>query len=207
MMDARPKALPDPETVVATYQVVAEDFARARSRALTERRWLDRALNHAPGRDVLDIGCGPGLPIATYLAERRCRITGVDGADAMCDLYQQAVRSADVYHADMRSMDIRDRFDLLIAWDSLFHLTPDDQRAIFPVFARHARPRAVLLFTSGPEALEGSGLAAGAPVYHASLSPEGYAQALNAAGFEVLDYRLNDPDCTGHTVWMARYLG
>ncbi|HHC29994.1 MAG TPA: class I SAM-dependent methyltransferase, partial [Rhodobacterales bacterium] len=178
MMDARPTALPDPENVVATYQVVAADYARARSRALTERRWLDRALNHAPGRDVLDIGCGAGRPIATYLAERRCRMTGVDGADAMCDLYQQALPSADVYHADMRSMDIPERFDLLLAWDSLFHLTPADQQATLGVFARHARPRAVLLFTAGPQALEGAGMAAGAQVYHASLSPEGYTQAL-----------------------------
>lgn len=207
MKDARPQALPDPEAVVPTYQVVAQDFARARSRALFERRWLDRMLNHAPGRDVLDIGCGPGRPLATYLSERRCRMTGVDGAQAMCALFAQALPDAEVVEADMRGLALGRRFDILLAWDSLFHLTPTDQRAMFATFAAHARPRAVLLFTTGPEALEGSGMAAGAPVYHASLSPQGYTEALNAAGFEVLDVRLNDPDCDHHSVWMARFIG
>lgn len=206
-MDARPAALPDPENVVPTYQVVAEDFARARSRALFERRWLDRMLGHAPGRKVLDLGCGPGRPIATYLAERRCAMTGVDGAEAMCRLYAAALPAANVHRADMRGLDLGERFDILLAWDSLFHLTPADQRAMFPTLAAHARPRAVLLFTSGPEALEGKGMAAGAAVYHASLSPEGYRAALTEAGFEVLDFRPNDPDCDYHSVWMARFTG
>jgi len=207
MMDTRPIALPDPENVVPTYHVVAEDFARARTRALHERRWLDRALGFAPGRAVLDLGCGPGRPIATYLAERRCQMTGVDGAPAMCALYQQNLPLADVYKADMRGLDLGLRFDLILAWDSLFHLTPANQRAMFATLAAHARPRAVLLFTSGPDALEGAGLAAGAPVYHASLSPADYRSGLESAGFEVLDFVANDPDCDGHTVWMARYLG
>lgn len=207
MKDIRPKSLPDPEDVLPTYQAVAEDFARARSRVLYERRWLDRALGYAPGRDVLDLGCGPGRPIATYLSERRSRLTGVDGAVAMCRLYQAALPQATVYHADMRGLDLGEQFDLILAWDSLFHLRPADQRAMFATFALHARPRAVLLFTTGSEALEGSGVAAGAPVYHASLSPTGYTEALEMAGFDVEDFRLNDADCNGHSVWMARYLG
>lgn len=207
MMDARPKTLPDPENVVPTYQVVAEDFARARSGALYERRWLDRALGYAPGRKVLDLGCGPGRPIASYLAERRCRMTGVDAAQAMCALYRRAVPGAQVHHADMRGLDLEARFDLILAWDSLFHLTPSDQRAMFPTFAAHARPRTVLLFTSGSHALEGAGVAAGAPVYHASLAPAEYRTLLEDSGFELIDHRANDPDCNGHTVWMARFEG
>lgn len=207
MMDTRPTALPDPENVVPTYQVVAEDYDRARTRALFERRWLDRALGFAPGRAVLDIGCGSGRPIATYLSERRCRLTGVDGARAMCVRYQLNLPLADVYEADMRGLDLGRRFDLILAWDSLLHLTPANQRAMFATFAEHARPRAVLLFTSGPEAMEGSGMAAGAPVYHASLGPADYRAALTAAGFDVLDFVANDPDCDRHTVWMARYRG
>ncbi len=199
--------LPDPEDVVPTYQAMAEDFARARSRALVERRWLDRALAFAPGRAVLDLGCGPGRPIATYLNERRCRMTGVDGAESMCLLYQAALPEADVYHADMRGLGLDERFDLLLAWDSLFHLTPDDQRAMFAVFAAHARPRSVLMFTSGPDALEGTGKAAGAPVYHASLAPDDYRAQLEGHGFEVLSFVPEDPECDLHTVWMARYLG
>ncbi|GKY88021.1 methyltransferase [Sinisalibacter aestuarii] len=199
--------LPDPDDVLRTYEAVAQDFARARSRALFERRWLDRALGFAPGREVLDLGCGPGRPIASYLAERRCRMTGVDGAASMCALYQANVPGAVTYHEDMRGLGLGRRYDLILAWDSLFHLAPDDQRGMFATFAAHARPRTVLLFTSGPDAGEVGGQAAGLPVYHASLSPDEYRGLLAQAGFEVLDFVPEDPNCHGHTVWMARYVG
>jgi SAM-dependent methyltransferase len=207
MKDASSMTLPDPDDVLRTYETVAGDYSRARSGVLFERRWLDRALGFAPGREVLDLGCGPGRPIATYLAERRCQMTGVDGAASMCALYQANVPGAEVYHDDMRGLGLGRRYDLILAWDGLFHLAPNDQRDMFATFAAHARPRAVLLFTSGPVAGEVSGYAAGMPVYHASLSPDEYRGLLAQTGFEVLVFVPEDPDCDGHSVWMARFVG
>ncbi len=72
-----------PEDILTTYDRIARGYARSRDRTLFERGWLDRMLAHAPGRQVLDLGCGTGLPIARYLTDRRCRVTGVDGAATM----------------------------------------------------------------------------------------------------------------------------
>ncbi|MGJ8611038.1 MAG: class I SAM-dependent methyltransferase, partial [Octadecabacter sp.] len=82
------------------------------------------------------------------------------------------------------------------------------QRAMFPIFKRHAAPKAALMFTSGPAAGESWGHAAGgASIYHASLAPDDYRELLEVNGFKVLDYRPDDPDCNGHTIWLARYTG
>ena len=59
--------------------------------------------------------------------------------------------------------------DGVLAWDSFFHLRPDDQRQMFGVFARHAAPSAVLMFNSGPVYSESVGTYRGAPL---SLQPE-----------------------------------
>jgi hypothetical protein len=75
---------------------------------------------------------------------------------------------------------------------------------MFPVFARHAAPGATLLFTSGPKAGESIGDLYGNALFHASLDPEEYRNLLSEAGFTVLRYRPEDPDCGGHTVWLAR---
>jgi hypothetical protein len=40
--------------------------------------------------------------------------------------------------ADMRSLALDTRFDGILARDSYFFLTPDDQRRMSDVFARHA---------------------------------------------------------------------
>ncbi|MDF0600057.1 methyltransferase domain-containing protein [Psychromarinibacter sp. C21-152] len=193
-----------PEDVLPTYDRVARGYDASRNRTLFERRWLDRMLNFAPGRRVLDLGCGSGRPIATYLADRRCRITGVDGAPSMIALFRQNVPGAKAVRADMRGLDLEERFDAILTWDSFFHLSPGDQRAMFPVFAAHAGPRAVLMITTGHVAAEPIGRVEGEPVYHASLAPQDYADLMSAHGFEVLDYRPQDPACAGHTVWLAR---
>ncbi|MDF0598173.1 class I SAM-dependent methyltransferase [Psychromarinibacter halotolerans] len=193
-----------PEDILPTYERVARGYAASRDKTLFERRWLDRMLNFAPGRRVLDIGCGPGRPIAEYLLDRRCVVTGVDGAPAMVALFRQNLPGADCIRSDMRGLNLGRRFDALLAWDSFFHLSPGDQREMFPTFAAHAAPRAVLMFTSGPDAGEPIGRVEGEPVYHASLSPDEYRACLDAAGFDVVDFKPEDPACAGHSVWLAR---
>ncbi len=195
------------EDVLDIYQAGALDFAATRSRTLYERRWLDRALARAPGRSVLDLGCGFGLPIDSYLIDRRCTVTGVDGAGAMLRLFERALPRAEAIHADMRGLWLDRKFDLILAWNSLYHLSPDDQRAMFETFARHAHERTVLLFTSGPDAGEGVGIVGGRPLYHASLSPQEYRGHFAENGFEEVDFVPEDPDCQGHSIWMARYVG
>jgi hypothetical protein len=63
------------------------------------------------------------------------------------------------------------------------------------------------MFTSGPHHGEAIGEFAGEKLYHASLAPEEYRALLDRSGFDVVDFRADDPDCAGHTVWLARRRG
>jgi len=200
-----------PENILPTYERQAKGFDRNRSKALFERVWLDRLLAHAPQstgkRRVLDLGCGAGRPIAQYLVDRRVEVTGVDGAAAMVALFQENLPNVRVFHEDMRGLDLQETFDAVIAWDSFFHLSKDDQRAMFKTFAHHLAPRGVLLFTSGPEDSEVIGNVEGEDIYHASLGPDEYRALMAEQGIEVLRYVPEDPECDFHTVWMARLAG
>ncbi|MEL7117343.1 MAG: methyltransferase domain-containing protein [Pseudomonadota bacterium] len=194
------------EQILATYDAVADTFAKERNKSLFERPWLDRFLAHVrPPRRVLDIGCGTGQPIARYLVDRRADVTGVDGAAAMIAHFAKNVPTARAVHADMRQMALGARFDGLLAWNSFFHLSQSDQRAMFGVFQAHAAPGAVLMFTSGHHAGEVTGQAGGQPVYHASLDPDEYRSLLAAHGFSVLRYAPEDPETHSHTIWLARF--
>lgn len=197
-----------PDDVIPTYDREGPAWAQTRDRRLTERPWLDRALAIAPHpkgrRRVLDLGCGAGRPIAEYLIDRGCMVTGVDASRPMIELFARVVPRAVALHADMRTLRLSETFDLVIAWDSFFHLSPDDQRAMFPVFASHAAPGGVLLFTAGPGAGEPIGTIGDSPLYHASLDPEEYRALLNDSGFEELGYWPEEPACEGHTIWLAR---
>ncbi len=153
---------------------------------------------------MLDIGCGMGEPIASYLIEKGHRVTGVDSSASMIELCRRRFPKQQWHVADMRSLHLNCRFDGLLAWDSFFHLTPEHQRAMFEVFAAHAAPRGVLMFTSGPAHGEAIAEFEGDPVYHASLDPDEYRRHLDVAGFAVISHVAQDPHCQGHTVWLAQ---
>lgn len=197
-----------PEDVIGIYDREGVAWAAARDRRLTERPWLDRALAIAPHprgrRRVLDLGCGAGRPIAEYLLDRGCAVTGVDASRPMIELFARVVPRAVALHADMRTLRLSQDFDLVIAWDSLVHLSPDDQRAMFPVFSAHLARDGVLLLTAGPRAGETVGRIGESDLYHASLDPEEYRALLAEHGFEELGYWPEEPACGGRTIWMAR---
>jgi 2-polyprenyl-3-methyl-5-hydroxy-6-metoxy-1,4-benzoquinol methylase len=194
------------DDVVGLYDRHARDFDRDRSRSLFEKVWLDRFLAQArPGGTVLDVGCGMAEPMARYIIGAGFRVTGIDSSPTLIALCRERFEDHDWHVADMRALALGRRFDAIIAWDSLFHLSPDDQRAMFPRFAAHAAPGAPLLFTSGPSHGETVGSCWGEPLYHGSLDPEEYEALLTATGFAVQVHRADDPECGGHTVWLATY--
>jgi SAM-dependent methyltransferase len=193
-------------SIVDLYERHASKFDKDRSRSLQEKAWLDRFLTHIQSSaTVLDIGCGMGEPIARYILEARYRVVGVDSSQSLIQLCRTRFPTSEWIVADMRELALGRRFDGLLAWDSFFHLSMDEQRSMFARLAAHALPGAPLMFTSGPAQGEAIGSSFGEPLYHASLDPAEYRQLLSASGFAVLSYLADDPACGEHTVWLAKY--
>ena len=184
----------------------AQDRARETAGGMYETAWNDRfCALLPPGATVLDLGCGSGQPWARTLSHHGYTVTGVDSAPGMIALCRNAMPGGAWHVADMRTLALHRCFDGILAWDSVFHLTPADQRAMMSVFAAHAAPGAALMFTSGPAAGEAIGSYAGEPLYHASLDPAEYRALLHAHGFTVVHHIAEDPACARRTVWLARH--
>lgn len=204
-----PDTWPDgPDDVLATYQAVGPAWVASRDRSLFERPWLDRLMAAAstqrPPKTALDIGCGSGAPIATYLAQCGLQVTGLDGAPAQIAQFRATVPGAPAYLADMRAFDLGRSFDILVSFNAFFHLSPTDQPRAIACFAQHAAPGAALLLTTGPDHSERIGAVAGRPIYHASLSPAAYRTLFAQHGFDELAFTPQDPTCRGHSLWLLR---
>ena len=74
--------------------------------------------------------------------ERGFRITGVDSSPNLVAIAKGRLPEAEWIVADMRRLDLNRQFDAVLAWHSFFHLTQEDQREMFPVFAAHTAPGA-----------------------------------------------------------------
>lgn len=193
------------DNILSLYQRHAESFARKRSQTLFEKSWLDKFIAAIGGKGhILDIGCGNGQPIADYFIAQGFQLTGIDGADSMLDRARIRFPEQRWIKQDMRGLALGETFDGLIAWDSFFHLTQQDQQNMFPLFARHSHSGGALLFTSGTSNGIAMGQFENEPLFHASLAPEEYRALLDENGFEVLACKLEDPDCKGHSVWLAQ---
>jgi len=192
-------------TTRAVYEQNAARFDAERPKGLHERVWLDRFLDVLPARaTILDVGCGAGRPIAAYFVEQGHRVTGVDFSLAMLALARERFPAGDWRWADMRTLELGERFDGIIAWNSFFHLTSEDQRGVLARFAAHLRAGGGLMVTVGPSASEDLGRVGDDPIYHASLAPAEYTAILRDLGLAVLRFTPDDPQCDFQSVLLAR---
>jgi len=193
------------KNIIKIYKKHAYAWTELRGQFLYEKTWLNHFLSLIPEHaQILDLGCGSGKPVAAYLLEQGHSVVGVDSSDVMIEMAKHHFPEQVWLEANMRTINFGQKFQGILAWDSFFHLTPDDQRLMFKQFFQFAEQGTMLMFTSGPEHGESIGEIFGDALYHASLSPDEYQQLLKNHGFKVVKMIAEDPDCAGHTVWLAQ---
>ena len=192
--------------IIAHYQRHATDWdADRRTSGWNDRKWHDRFVSLLrDAADVLDLGCGGGTPVASHMATHGMRVTGVDSSPQLIALCRERLPDQTWVVADMRALQLGRTFDGILAWDSFFHLSPEAQRAMFPVFAAHAQRGTILVFNSGPAFGEAIGSYRGDPLYHASLDANEYRRLLGQHNFDAIEHVVEDAQAGGRTVWMAR---
>jgi len=189
----------------AVYERLGPRFDAERTKQLVERKWLCRFEEYLPeGAAILDLGCGAGEPMARYFIEKGYDLTGVDYARSMIALAGERFPGSRWLVSDMRTLDLPERFDGILAWHSFFHLSPADQRSTLPRLTAHLQPGGVLMVTVGTEEGEVVGQVGGEPVYHSSLAPETYRKILHGLGMQVIDFVFEDPECDFATVLLAQ---
>lgn len=203
------KGLADQEhfakNIIDIYRKHGPAWTALRGKFLYEKVWLDQFLALLPEQaSILDLGCGAATTLGAYLIAQEHHLTGIDSAECMIEMAQQNFPQHIWLHQDMRSIELHQTFDGILAWDSFFHLTPADQEKMFGRFAAHAKVGTALMFTSGTSHGEAIGDMFGDALYHASLAPDEYEELLNHYGFEVINRIAEDANCAGHTVWLAQ---
>lgn len=187
------------------YERNAVLWTESRPKTLVEKPWLNRFLVHSLAEGpILDLGCGAGDPIAGYFFDAGRTVVGIDASQQMIKLAIDQYPNGDWRLQDMRLLDLPERFAGIIGWNSFFHLTRGEQRALIPLLSKHLLPGGSLLLTVGPNDGEVAGHVGKDAVYHASLSPSEYQERLFDCRLEVIDFVPEDPNCYDMSILLAK---
>ena len=110
---------------------------------------IERLLAGLPeGAEVLDAGCGTGLPTARQLVAGGCRVTGIDISPVMLDAARANVPEATFARRDLLCLDeaSEQRYDAVVAFFSLLHLPRARMREGLGLLHRSLRPGGRLAF-------------------------------------------------------------
>jgi predicted TPR repeat methyltransferase len=180
----------NPKEIVARgYDAIALRYAewagQVESPALEWLRDLDAQL--PDGSNVLELGCGRGVPGTRELA-RRHRVTGVDISAVQIELARHHVPEASFVHADAAELDVAAAsLDAVVAL-YFGHVPVDEQRDLISRIAVWLDDGGLLLTTFGAgeagEDVDPDWL--GAPMFFASLGGNSYLPLLRDSGLEPL---------------------
>lgn len=194
------------DNVYQVYDEIINWFDNARTKDLKmEKYYLNFIQKILPLKcKILDVGCGTGEPIAKFLIDEGYIVTGIDASKKMIDLCKQRFPKEKWLIADMRTLDLNEKFHAVIAWHSFFHLPHEDQHSTLKLLASYVDQNGLFIFTSGPEYGEVWSDNGGHELYHASLSTEEYKQLLIDNNFKILTHKIRDSECGEATVWVAQ---
>ncbi len=135
-------------------------------------------------KDVaLDVGCGTGR-LMGLLNKHGFRTDGLDVCPTMLALARARHPEARLFHDDIRRWELPRSYDLIVAWDSVWHVPLPQQEAVLTKLCRGLAAGGVLVFTTGgtdaPSEKQDSCM--GPPMYHATLGIPKTLQVLAVAG-------------------------
>ena len=176
--------------VEAGYDQMAEQYLASKQSITADVESLLGQLVEGIPADVpvLDLGCGAGVPVTHWLAERH-PLTGVDFSSRQLELARRHVPGATLVQSDMTAVDFPEStFGAVVAIYSIIHVPREEHLPLLRRVYHWLRPGGRFLATWPVTAWEGDErdwLGWGAPMWWSHFGGETNLELLRRAGFAI----------------------
>lgn len=161
-----------PDEIAKSYDQIAEKWSSDDFPRTNGIEQHERAIAFVKERgNALDIGCGSSGRIMDLLIKHGFDVEGIDVSERMIALARERHPDIAIHHADISRWDFPKQYDLISAWDSIWHLRLADQERVLTRILKRLTTGGVCIFTTGgldaPE--EKTDSAMGPPMYYSVL--------------------------------------
>lgn len=111
---------------------------------------IDRAISCIKIRiSALDVGCGSSGKIVSKLLKEGFSVTGIDVSEKMIEIAKSIHENVDFHVADICTWKTNDKFDFIVAWDSIFHLPLSKQEPVITKLCKMLKNDGIMIYTFG----------------------------------------------------------
>jgi cyclopropane fatty-acyl-phospholipid synthase-like methyltransferase len=144
--------------------------------------------------EVLDLGCGFGLPFDRYIVEKGFDVTGVDIAEKHVKQARDNVPEAEFIQGDFFEQDFGENsFDAIVSFYAIFHIPREEHKELFEKIRYWLKEDGVILVTMGLDEMDQhKGEIGGEEMVWSSYSQEENVRLVKEAGFNVLETYVED---------------
>ncbi len=161
-----------PDEIAKSYDQIADQWSSDEFPRTNGIQQHERAIAFVrEKKNALDIGCGSSGRIIDLLLAHGFDAEGLDISQRMIELARNRHPETVFHHADISTWEFPQQYDLISAWDSIWHLPLADQERVLSKILSGLNKGGVCIFTTGgldaPE--EKTDSAMGPPMYYSVL--------------------------------------
>ena len=188
------------------YNKIAERYFVSRDQ-FSNIKYLEKLAGLLkPGATVLDIGCGAGVPVDKFLAEKGFKVSGIDFSEKQIELARKNVPQANYEVRDMVKLKTGEyQADAVVSFYAISHTPRDNHLEIFRKMYSFLPQGGYILVTMGAGKWEGMEEDFhGTKMWWSHFGADKNIEIVKNAGFKIIFNEIDNSGDERHLITLAR---